>query len=486
MPLLSRQKRTESAHKSRAQAPGHVREVLRSPGKPLDMQMRSFFEPRFRHDFSKVRVHTDDRAAESAEAINASAFTAGRDVVFAHGEYAPGTKRGQQLLAHELAHIVQQGGMAAISGPGGSATLPLGTSDHSSERQASSAVQIVEHGWNPASSHPEVTSRELSPVVRRAGPDNDKWDPAYRSRLSRLDKPYAEFKAGLGEIKATTQGGLTKNAGIPAVSGQPGPGTPAAPTITMPVLKEIYPGLAADVAADPAKGTKAQGYLESLNQAFKIMKIDTVEAQANYLAHAFIESDQFRQFTETQGAVQKGAQKWMDDPTQAKLDEADLKARYPVGKNINVTGKFEFIGRGPVQVTKRPEYVEAIAMLEKTAEQYDREAAASGSSEAKQSAQLAHEAATKLKADPKQAANPKYAFLVSAAHMKKQGADVKAAKQAPGTDWTGADPASGWVAGGLQAAGSPQAEALVKKRDAYKDIYQVRMREATEPNAKAP
>jgi hypothetical protein len=89
--------------------PPVVREVLNSPGQPLDMATRSFMEPRFKHDFSQVRVHTDDRAGESARAVNALAYTAGRDIVFAAGGYRPEYDEGKRLLAHELAHVVQQG-----------------------------------------------------------------------------------------------------------------------------------------------------------------------------------------------------------------------------------------------------------------------------------------------------------------------------------------------------------------------------------------
>jgi hypothetical protein len=91
------------------ETPSVVREVLRSPGQPLDPATRAFFEPRFGHDFSQVRVHTDARAAESARAVNALAYTLGRDVVFGAGHYSPGTRSGQRLLAHELVHTVQQG-----------------------------------------------------------------------------------------------------------------------------------------------------------------------------------------------------------------------------------------------------------------------------------------------------------------------------------------------------------------------------------------
>ena len=64
--------------------------------------------PRFGHDFSGVRIHSDPRAATLASTLNARAFTLGRDIVFGRGEYSPGTAGGNRLLAHELAHVVQQ------------------------------------------------------------------------------------------------------------------------------------------------------------------------------------------------------------------------------------------------------------------------------------------------------------------------------------------------------------------------------------------
>lgn len=93
-----------------ADAPPIVHQALGSPGRSLDDTTRAFFEPRFRRDFSQVRVHTDATAAESAGAVNARAYTVGRDVVFATGQYAPDSASGKSLLAHELTHVVQQGG----------------------------------------------------------------------------------------------------------------------------------------------------------------------------------------------------------------------------------------------------------------------------------------------------------------------------------------------------------------------------------------
>jgi len=93
-------------------APPIVHEVLDSPGQPLDQATRNFFEPRFGYDFSNVRIHSDSRAAESARAINALAYTVGHDVALESSQYAPRTDWGRRLLAHELTHVVQQRGTA--------------------------------------------------------------------------------------------------------------------------------------------------------------------------------------------------------------------------------------------------------------------------------------------------------------------------------------------------------------------------------------
>ncbi len=82
-------------------------------GQPLPESVQSYFEPRFGHDFSKVKVHTDAGAAESAREINARAYTIGRDIVFGEGQYAPETVSGGRLLAHELTHVVQQASVLA-------------------------------------------------------------------------------------------------------------------------------------------------------------------------------------------------------------------------------------------------------------------------------------------------------------------------------------------------------------------------------------
>jgi GH24 family phage-related lysozyme (muramidase) len=95
---------------ARPMAPAVIQDALRPAGRPLDAATRAFMEPRFGHDFSRVRVHTDVPAADSARAVDALAYTVGHQVVFGTGQYAPATTAGQRLLAHELAHVVQQTG----------------------------------------------------------------------------------------------------------------------------------------------------------------------------------------------------------------------------------------------------------------------------------------------------------------------------------------------------------------------------------------
>ncbi len=95
-------------------APGAVHDVLRAPGRPLDAETRAYFEPRFGRDFREIRVHDDAEAAQSASAIFASAFTVGSHVVFGDGRFSPTTPKGRRLLAHELTHVMQQDGGAAV------------------------------------------------------------------------------------------------------------------------------------------------------------------------------------------------------------------------------------------------------------------------------------------------------------------------------------------------------------------------------------
>ncbi|HEX8572412.1 MAG TPA: DUF4157 domain-containing protein [Allosphingosinicella sp.] len=103
-------RRVATAAPAAGEAPASVHHALAEPGRPLDAAIRRDLEPRFGRDFSKVRIHADGAAARSAADVGASAYTVGSDIVFAAGGYAPDSPAGRHLLAHELAHVVQQGG----------------------------------------------------------------------------------------------------------------------------------------------------------------------------------------------------------------------------------------------------------------------------------------------------------------------------------------------------------------------------------------
>src|SRR5262245_4259540 len=96
--------RRSTAPETSAAVPPIVEEALRGPGAELDAATRARMEARLGHDFSRVRIHDDARAEASAQAIHALAYTVENHLVFGRGRYAPGTERGERLLAHELVH----------------------------------------------------------------------------------------------------------------------------------------------------------------------------------------------------------------------------------------------------------------------------------------------------------------------------------------------------------------------------------------------
>jgi hypothetical protein len=131
-----------------------VHEALNSSGQPLDANTRAFMEKRFGHDFSQVRVHADEKAAKFAGAVGALAYTVGKDVVFGAGHYAPKTREGRRLLAHELAHVVQQArSLRPINMmPAGAMTA----TDDPLEREAEGAAARIDASQNVfvSSGHP--------------------------------------------------------------------------------------------------------------------------------------------------------------------------------------------------------------------------------------------------------------------------------------------------------------------------------------------
>jgi hypothetical protein len=155
--------RAASAATRAETAPPIVHEVLRSPGEPLDAGTRGWMEPRLGLDLGDVRVHTGARAADSARAVDARAYTVGRRIVFGAGAYAPASAEGRRLLAHELTHVAQQGAAADASG-----SLEVGKAGDGAEREAErvSAGLTAEGGG------------DARPAAGRAG-------PVYRPRVQR-------------------------------------------------------------------------------------------------------------------------------------------------------------------------------------------------------------------------------------------------------------------------------------------------------------
>jgi hypothetical protein len=136
----------QAARQPGAMAPSIVHEALRSSGQPLDGTTRRFMESRFDFDFGDVRVHADAQAARSAGAVGASAYAVGRDVVFGAGQYAPNTQKGRGILAHELAHVVQQNPTSGNVFQGG---LTIGPSDGAAEREAQGVSASIVAGSRP-------------------------------------------------------------------------------------------------------------------------------------------------------------------------------------------------------------------------------------------------------------------------------------------------------------------------------------------------
>jgi len=146
-----------------AALPGSVRQTLNSGGHSLSADMRAFMEPRFGQDFSRVRVHTDTRAAESARSVNALAYAVGDHIAFQSGVYNPSTPAGRHLLAHELTHVVQSRKQEGRPMEAGQAISDPGDA---SEREAGGVAEQVMGGQAVAvSAAPRAAVHRISDDV---------------------------------------------------------------------------------------------------------------------------------------------------------------------------------------------------------------------------------------------------------------------------------------------------------------------------------
>jgi Domain of unknown function (DUF4157) len=203
--MMQRERERETALAS-------VQEVLSSSGQPLDAETQNFMGARFGHDFSRVRVHTDERAGESAHAVNALAYTVGNDVVFDGGEYMPETETGRHLLAHELAHVVQQ------SRGGDHTPPPIPT--HSLEQAAQQAASSIALGRNVY-----VEGASSPGIARQSGILNESLDLTSMSDID-LAREFALIQQWLSNspvsnpendqvmaILSTIEGEMTRRSG---------------------------------------------------------------------------------------------------------------------------------------------------------------------------------------------------------------------------------------------------------------------------------
>lgn len=191
------------------EVPPIVHEALRSPGQPLDMQTRAFMEPRFGYDFSRVRVHTDAKAAESARAVNALAYTVGRDIAFGPSQYAPETNEGRSLIAHELTHVAQQSASTASNAN----RLVLDPPHSDAEQEATAFAHVVSRGLVGA----DMPLSNIGVRVQRqprpgAGIDNPRKNKLNYRSAERLNKSLAKPDSlGWEDKLQTISGGAYKS-----------------------------------------------------------------------------------------------------------------------------------------------------------------------------------------------------------------------------------------------------------------------------------
>jgi len=143
-------------------------ESLRTGDQNLSPSTRAFMEFRFDRDFSDVRIHTDSQAAETARSLNARAFTVGRDIVFGDGQYMPESKSGKHLLAHELAHVIQQA-KAPQTLQKAKAIL---SQHHQTFKDQSHAREAASPSYGGKSCPPVLANSRDSNIIRRV-----RWNP---------------------------------------------------------------------------------------------------------------------------------------------------------------------------------------------------------------------------------------------------------------------------------------------------------------------
>jgi len=156
-PVRLQTKHVDARDAGLIEAPSSVHDTLSGSGRALDAATRAFMEPRFGVDFTSVRVHDGARSARSAREVSARAYTVGQHIVFGAGEYAPETNEGRRLIAHELAHVVQQ------TGAGSEAALQRDPKPDDAKQTSGSQDLVVLFGEDKSLRN---TATVLAPGVR--------------------------------------------------------------------------------------------------------------------------------------------------------------------------------------------------------------------------------------------------------------------------------------------------------------------------------
>jgi Domain of unknown function (DUF4157) len=185
---------------ARRQAPPIVHDVVSRSGTPIPGHVRAVAEQRFRHDFSRVRVHADAEAERSADAVDAAAYAVGPHVVFGSGRFAPETRTGRRLLWHELVHVVQQDS-AAHAEPG--TPIPIAESNTAEDEARSLAADSTARAAPERYRSGRRVTRSLQRQARSAGAGEtdvtalsdvpyEKWSPELEAQYRRRMDPRAD------------------------------------------------------------------------------------------------------------------------------------------------------------------------------------------------------------------------------------------------------------------------------------------------------
>ncbi|WP_280922634.1 eCIS core domain-containing protein [Streptomyces flavochromogenes] len=179
--------------------PSHASRGVSGPGRPIGPDVRGDMEAHLGHDLSHVRIHTDESAAMSARAIGAPAFTVGRDIAFAAGQYAPGTDQGRILLGHELTHVIQQAVPGDAQGDG--LVGAAGAAGRDAEAEAAAMSEALRDG--SATGPPRVRTGSAPVLQRYEAGEHAKFGEAREELKGLVSRRALAHKVRRGETPAS-------------------------------------------------------------------------------------------------------------------------------------------------------------------------------------------------------------------------------------------------------------------------------------------